>query len=108
MKCATIFLREVNNMKLNLGLDNTALYNGCEINEVGGRLTLVTAPDVASNIIGRNVMNLVEAESNRSDITLTGPMAVWAYLIVFHCVVHKFAKVYYDDGRSGALLIAQH
>jgi hypothetical protein len=95
-------------MKLNLGLDNNTLYNGCEIIEVGGRKTLVTDVQLATNIIGRNTQELIESESNRDEIVLTGAMAVWAYLIIFHIVVHKFKKVYYDDGRSGQILISQH
>ena len=95
-------------MKIDLALTNTALYDGCEIIEVGGRLTLSTPPTEASNIVGRNAAALVAAATDRSEVVLTGPMAVWAYLVVFHIVVHRFNKVYYDDGRSGKVLIAQH
>jgi hypothetical protein len=95
-------------MKIDLALTNSVLYQGCEITEVGGRLTLATSPTEASNIIGRNAAALVAAATDRSEVVLTGPMAVWAYLIIFHIVVHKFSKVYYDDGRSGKVLIAQH
>lgn len=94
-------------MKIDLGL-KSRIYQGCEVAEVGGRLTLTTPPDEAANIIGRNAASMVEACENRKEVTLTGPMAVWAYLVVFHIVVHRFSKVYYDDGRSGKLLIAQH
>ncbi len=95
--------------KFDLGL-TSALYNGCEIKEVGGRQTLVTAPAEAANILGRNIIAEIEAtpREERAECVLTGAMAVWAYLTVFHHVVHKFSKVYYDDGRSGALLVAQH
>lgn len=91
--------------KLNLGLDNQDLYKGCEIEEVAGRLNLKTPVAEAVNIVGTNIaqMGLYGKE-----ITLTGPMAVWAYLVVFHMIVHRFYKVYYDDGRSGAILIAAH
>lgn len=90
---------------INLGLTNSDLYKGCEIEEVAGRLNLKTPVSEAVNIVGRNVadMNL-----SGDEITLTGPMAVWSYLIVFHAVVHRFSKVYYDDGRSGAVLVAAH
>lgn len=96
--------------KIDLSLGNTALYQGCEITEVGGRSTLVTSPAEAANIIGRNVAAIVEATPavERGEVILTGPMAVWAYLVVFHQVVHKFGRVTYDDGRSGTVLIAQH
>jgi hypothetical protein len=95
-------------MKIDLSLTNNVLYDGCEIVEVGGRLTLSTPPAEASNVVGRNAMAIVDNAEDRSEVVLTGPMAVWAYLVVFHIVVHKFSRVYYDDGRSGAVLIAQH
>ena len=92
-------------MLLDLSLKNAVLYNGCEIEEVAGRLNLKTPVAEAVNTVGKNVagMNL-----SGSEITLTGAMAVWAYLVVFHAVVHRFNKVYYDDGRSGAVLVAAH
>lgn len=96
-------------MRIDLSLESP-LYVGCEIGEVGGRKTLLTKPADATNIVGRNAARLVEEAplEERGEVTLTGPMAVWAYLVVFHVVVHKFSKVYYDDGRSGPVLIAQH
>lgn len=90
---------------IDLSLKNETLYKGCEIEEVAGRLNLTTNVSDAVNIVGRNIasMNL-----SGDEITLTGPMAVWAYLVVFHAVVHRFRRVYYDDGRSGAVLVAAH
>lgn len=90
---------------INLGLENADLYTGCEIETVAGRLNLTTPISEAVNIVGKNIagMNLAGDE-----ITLTGPMAVWSYLIVFHAVVHRFRRVYYDDGRNGAVLVAAH
>jgi len=95
---------------INLSLKNEVLYNGCEISEVGGRLTLITNPAEASNIVGRNAMVIIDNTmvNQRDEVVLTGPMAVWAYLVVFHQVVHKFNKVVYDDGRGGRVLVAQH
>ena len=95
-------------MKINIGLTNKELYQGCEIEEVGGRLTLVTDPVEAANIVGRNAQEIVDGADERAEVTLTGPMAVWVYLIVFHIVVHQFGKVYYEDGRGSRVLIAQH
>lgn len=95
-------------LTINLGLDNEELYTGCEIEEVGGRDTLTTPPDEATNIIGRNAALLVESTENREAVTLTGPMAVWAYLVVFHIVVHQFDEVWYLDGRGNHVLIAKH
>ena len=97
-------------MRIDLSLRNTALYEGCEIKEVGGRLTLITSPDEAVNIVGRNAARMIKnlPFSERQEVTLTGPMAVWSYLVIFHCVVHRFSKVYYEDGRNPPVLIAQH
>ena len=93
---------------INLGLDNSDLYAGCTIEEVGGRLNLVTAPADATNVVGRNAQKIVETITERTEVTLTGPMAVWSYLVVFHVVLHKFDRVYYDDGRNKRVLIAAH
>ena len=95
---------------INLALTNTELYAGCEISEMAGRLTLTTPVDVAANHVGRNVAAMIEAipADQRGAVALTGPMAVWAYLVVFHGVLHKFTRVYYDDGRGGVVCVAAH
>ena len=97
-------------MKIDLSLKNKILYEGCEIKEIGGRLTLITSPNEAVNIVGRNITRLIDElpHNAREKVILTGPMAVWSYLVVFHCVVHRFSKVYYEDGRNPPVLIAQH
>lgn len=97
-------------VRLDLSLSNGVLYRDCDIETVAGRLNLKTPVADAVNVVGRNINELVKTApaDNRSEITLTGPMAVWAYLIVFHAVVHSFSRVYYDDGRSGPVLIAAH
>jgi len=92
-------------MKIDLSLKNTVLYKGCEIEEVAGRLNLTTPVADAVNIVGRNIAAM---DIDPKTVTLTGPMAVWSYLIVFHAVVHKTAAVLYDDGRNGAVLVAAH
>lgn len=90
---------------LDLSLKNAELYKGCEIEEVAGRLNLKTPVSEAVNIVGRNVneMNL-----KGDEIVLTGPMAVWSYLVVFHAVVHSFKIVWYDDGKNEKVKIAAH
>jgi hypothetical protein len=98
-------------MTIDLSLKNGALYDGCAIEEVAGRLNLTTPIPDAVNIVGRNAASIVEAALQADeipDVTLTGPMAVWAYLVCFHTVVHRFARVYYDDGRTGPILVAAH
>lgn len=93
---------------INLALTNNRLYEGCKIEEVAGRLNLTTPVDEAVQLVGRNVATIVEETKDRSEVVLTGPMAVWSYLVVFHAVVHAFARVYYDDGRSNRVLVAAH
>jgi len=97
-------------MIFNLDLENKELYAGCAITEVGGRLNLITPSSEAANIIGRNAIGIIDAipAENRKEIILTGSMAIWSYLVVFHIVVHRFNKVYYDDGRNNRILIAAH
>lgn len=96
-------------VKFNLGLDSS-LYEGCQVNEVGGRKNLVTPPEEAANIIGRNAQKMVDAvpPDERDEVVLTGPMAVWAYLTVFHTVLHAFKKVVYEDGKGTRVVIAAH
>jgi len=99
------------NATLNLSLNNAELYDGCDIQEIAGRLTLMTPAGEAVNIIGRNARQIVErlVAGGVEEITLTGAMAIWAYLVVFHSVVHRFRQVWYDDGKpQGKVLIAAH
>ena len=101
-------------MKVDLSLKNKVLYKGCTVEEIAGRLVLTTPVAEAINIVGHNISDICEYTDlwndkiNRDEITLTGPMAVWAYLVVFHIVVHKYTRVYYDDGRNGPILVAAH
>jgi hypothetical protein len=99
------------NSTLNLALTNPELYSGCAIEEVAGRLTLMTPVDEAVHLVGRNAQRLVDAlaADGVEEVTLTGAMAIWAYLVVFHSVVHRFRRVWYDDGKPGGrVLIAAH
>lgn len=93
---------------INLSLATTSLYEGCSIEEAAGRLNLTTPVDEAVSLVGHNVAALVAATEDRDEVVLTGPMAVWAYLVVFHAVVHAFRRVYYDDGRGNRVLVAAH
>lgn len=97
-------------MKIDLGLTNTELYAGCKIETVAGRLNLVTPVAESVELVGGNIARIIETTNpaDRDEITLTGPMAVWSYLVVFHAVVHRSRRVYYDDGRTGPVLIAAH
>jgi hypothetical protein len=88
-----------------LGLDNPELYRGCEIEKVAGRSNLTTPVAEAVNIVGENIAAMA---IDPEEVNLTGPMAVWSYLVVFHTVVHKTRKVFYDDGRGNRILVAAH
>lgn len=97
-------------MVIDLSLKNAALYAGCQMEEIAGRLNLITPVSDAVQILGRNINHMVAAlpPEERHEVTLTGPMAIWAYLVVFHAVVHAFRQVSYDDGRNGRVLVAKH
>jgi hypothetical protein len=100
-----------NGSMIDISLNNSQLYAGCEIQEVAGRLTLTTPVKDAVNIVGRNAKKIVDelVAIGIEDVTLSGAMAIWAYLVVFHVVVHRFRRVYYDDGKpNGKVLIAAH
>lgn len=90
---------------IDLSLNNEDLYKGCEVSEVAGRKNLSTPVSDAVDIVGKNI-NAMGLHGD--EITITGPMAVWAYLVVFHAIVHVFNKVWYDDGRNGKVLVAAH
>lgn len=97
-------------MKIDLSLSNELLYKGCNVEVVAGRANLTTPISEAVEIVGANIAALVNAipANERQQVVLTGPMAVWSYLVVFHAVVHAFREVVYDDGRSGAVVVARH
>lgn len=97
-------------MKLDLSLSNKSLYAGMVVEEVAGRANLKTPVNEAVQVLGRNIAKLIEEvpAAERDCVTMTGAMAVWAYLVVFHAVVHRFSRVEYDDGRNPAVVIAAH
>ena len=96
-------------MKIDLSLRNEALYKGCVVGEIAGRQNLRTPVAKAVALVGRNIAAIIQdvPPESRSSVTLTGPMAVWAYLIVFHEVVHTFSEVQYSDGRN-VVVLARH
>ena len=96
-------------MELDLSLRNKALYKGCVVEEVAGRLNLKTPVAEGVVLVGRNIAAIVQATppESRDSVTLTGPMAVWSYLVVFHAVVHCFTEVSYFDGRN-VVVLARH
>ena len=96
-------------MVIDLSLRNEALYKGCLVEEIAGRLNLRTPITEAVTSVGHNIAAIIQdvPPESRSSVTLTGPMAVWAYLVVFHAVVHSFAEVQYSDGRN-VVVLARH
>lgn len=102
---------DAKNASLDLSLRNKQLYEGCDIQEVAGRLVLTTPVGEAVNIVGRNAQKIIDefVADGVEELILTGAMAIWAYLVVFHIAVHRFRRVYYDDGKAnGKVLIAAH
>lgn len=95
-------------MIINLALTNVDLYAGCTIEEVAGRLNITTPVSDAVNIVGRNIAHIMGTAPRCERVVLTGPMAVWAYMVVFHAVVHRVREVVYDDGRNPPVVIARH
>jgi hypothetical protein len=68
-------------MLLDLSLQNEALYSGLDIQREAGKLNLRTAPEAA---IARMIANLEKIPIDSEEMILTGGMAIWAYLAVFH------------------------
>ena len=97
-------------MVIDLSLRNEALYKGCLVEEIAGRLNLKTSVAEAVTLVGRNIAAIIQdvPPESRDSVTLTGPMAVWSYLVVFHAVVHSFSEVQYSDGRNATVVLARH
>lgn len=92
-------------MILDISLGNSHLWTGCEIATMGGKLTLLSPPNQAIELLGRNLAALaVDPE----EVTLTGGMAIWAYLVVFHFLHGRTRRIYYQDGRGDRFLVAAH
>lgn len=101
---------QVTSAVFDLSLNNTDLYHGCHIQEVAGRLSLMTPMSQAISIVCHNAQAIVDklVADSIEEIILSG-MAIWAYLVVFHIVVHRFRRIYYDDGKpDGRVLVAVH
>ncbi|MBM4028235.1 MAG: hypothetical protein FJ280_23005 [Planctomycetes bacterium] len=92
-------------MRLDLSPANAELYRGLEIRELAGKPTLVSPPDLAiPGIVG----NLARMPIDADEVILTGSMAIWAYLVVFHYLHGKTKRIYYEDGRGQRILVAAH
>lgn len=91
--------------RLDLSLTNQVLYRGLTIESLAGKLTLVTEPNQAIPVI---TSNLSQLQFDRDEVVLTGGMAIWAYLVVFHYLHGRTKRIYYEDGRGARVLVAAH
>ena len=92
-------------MKLDLSLSNQNLYAGLQIEQLAGRLTLLTSPEEAIPVI---VGNLQSMTLDPNQVVLTGSMAIWAYLVIFHYLHGRTRRIFYEDGRGMRVLVAAH
>ena len=92
-------------MVLDLSLDNAELYSGLDVRVEAGKRNLRTAPDAA---ILAMTANLDRMKIDRDEIVLTGGMAIWAYLVVFHYLHGRTRRIYYEDGTGNRVLVAAH
>jgi hypothetical protein len=92
-------------MTLDLSLANHELYAGLKIEILAGKPTLLSPPDEAMRLMREN---LERKRIDPEEIILTGSMAIWAYLVVFHFLHGKTKRIYYEDGRGQRVLVAAH
>ncbi len=93
-------------MIIDLSLTNNFLYNCLKIERLAGKLTVTTPPEEAISVITANMENNIEIDQD--EVILTGGMAIWAYLVVFHYLHGKTNRIYYQDGRGNKVLVAAH
>lgn len=92
-------------MRLDLSLSNSILYAGLDVRELAGVPTLVTPPTEPIPVLLRNLTALA---IDPEEVTLTGGMAIWAYLVAFHFLHGRTRRIHYEDGRGERVLIAAH
>ena len=92
-------------MILDLSLGNKVLYAGLTVSVLAGRPTLTTPPEEAIPVL---LANLAHLPIDSEEVVLTGGMAIWAYLVVFHALHGKTKRIYYEDGRGERILVAAH
>lgn len=92
-------------MLLDLSLQNEILYAGLDVQREAGKLNLRTPPETAIAVI---VANLERMVVDPEAMVLTGPMAIWAYLVVFHSLHGRTKRIYYQDGVGNRVLVAAH
>jgi hypothetical protein len=92
-------------MILDLSLDNAVLYSGLDVRVEAGKPNLRTPPDAA---IAAMTANLERMKIDPDEVVLTGGMAIWAYLAVFHYLHGRTRRIYYADGVGNRVLVAAH
>ena len=92
-------------MILDLSLTNRVLDAGLDVQERAGRPTLLTPAAEAIPVL---MANLREVEIDPEEVVLTGGMAIWAYLVVFHFLHGRTKRIAYEDGRGERVLVAAH
>ncbi|MBI5576802.1 MAG: hypothetical protein HY896_10630 [Deltaproteobacteria bacterium] len=92
-------------MILDLSLGNADLYRGLKIENLAGKLTLLDHPEKAISVIASNLKGM---EIDNNEVVLTGGMAIWVYLVVFHFLHGRTKRIYYEDGRGNRILVAAH
>jgi hypothetical protein len=58
--------------------------------------------------IATMIVNLQNMSIDPEEVILTGSMAIWAYLAVFHFLHGRTRRIYYEDGRGDRFLVAAH
>jgi len=92
-------------MILSLSLDNDALYAGLDIAVEAGKMNLRTPPEEAITVLLRNLATMA---IDPAEVVLTGSMAIWAYLAVFHALHGRTRRISYQDGVGRKILVAAH
>ena len=92
-------------MILSLSLDNADLYRGLDIGIDAGKRNLRTPPAEAIPVI---VANVLQMHIDPDEVVLTGAMAIWAYLVVFHALHGRTRRLLYEDGMGDRVLVAAH
>ena len=81
------------------------IYHGLKVELLAGKATLVTPAAEAIPILAANAESLAY---DPVEVTLTGPMAIWAYLVIFHVLHGRTKRIYFEDPRQGRILVAAH
>lgn len=92
-------------MILDLSLENERLYAGLDVRRDAGKPNLRTSIEQAIATMGENLQKM---DIDPAEVVLTGPMAIWAYLVVFHSIHGRTRRIYYQDGVGNRVLVAAH